>query len=211
VTVIKVCGLTNARDVKLAVRYGVWACGFVLTESPRRISAASAAELTPLTGDALSVAVVTTEPAGWVADALAEGGFDAVQLSAGGDGPSVAEMRAAAARRGLRPTVIAAFDTPDALTAEYVLYDARTPSAYGGTGSTLDWRALTRTDLPRDRMVLAGGLRPSNVDGAIKLVRPFAVDVASGIERAPGAKDAKLLRAFVGVVAGANYSGGGPA
>jgi phosphoribosylanthranilate isomerase len=56
--------------------------------------------------------------------------------------------------------------------------------------------------------VLAGGLLPSNVDGAIKLVRPFAVDVSSGIERTPGIKEPRLMRAFVGVVAGADLSGG---
>ncbi len=207
-TRIKICGLTNERDVKLVTQYGAWACGFVITASPRHVDVARAAELTPLSGDALAVAVVTTESAAWIAEALAGGGFNAVQLSAGGEGSSVAEVRAAAARRGLRPFIIAAADTPDSDSAELVLLDARTSDAYGGTGSTLDWRALAAADLPRDRMVLAGGLRPSNVDGAIKLVRPFAVDVAGGVERAPGVKDAKLLRAFFGVVAGANYSGG---
>jgi phosphoribosylanthranilate isomerase len=207
-TRIKICGFTNERDVKLAVQYGAWACGFIITKSPRHIEIARAAELTPLTGDALAVAVVTTEPAEWIVEALIRGGFDAVQLSAGADGPSVAEIRTLAAQHERRPFVIAAADTPDAGAAELILLDARTPDTYGGTGSTLDWRALAAAGLPRDRMVLAGGLRPSNVDGAIKLMRPFAVDVAGGVERSPGVKDPKLLRAFVGVVAGANYSRG---
>jgi phosphoribosylanthranilate isomerase len=204
-TQVKICGLTNEHDVKLAARFGVWACGFVLAESPRQLSVARAAELTPLTGDALAIAVVTTQSPDWIGEALSEGQFDAVQLSAGADGPSVKEVRHAAARFGRRPFVIAAIDTSDAGTAELVLLDARTHDAYGGTGTTLDWRALASTDLPRRRLVLAGGLRPSNVDGAIKLVRPFAVDVSGGIERAPGRKDPKLMRAFVGAVAGSNY------
>jgi len=207
-TRLKICGLTNARDVKLAARYGAWACGFAITASPRHIEPERAAGLTPLTGDALAVAVVTTEPGPWIAAALERGGFDAVQLSAGRDGVTVAELRAATSHLAQRPFVIAAVDTPDANAADLVLLDARTPDAYGGTGSTLDWRALAAADLPRNRMVLAGGLRPSNVDGAIKLVRPFAVDVAGGVECTPGVKDAKLLRAFFGAVAGANYSGG---
>ena len=110
-TRVKICGLTTAKDVKLAASYRAWACGFVLTESPRRVSVAQAAELTPLCGDSLAVAVVATEEPGWIAGAVAAGGFGAVQLSAGADGPSVAAVRAAALSRGLRPLVIAAADT----------------------------------------------------------------------------------------------------
>ncbi len=117
-------------------------------------------------------------------------------------------MRAAAERRGLRPRIIAATDTVDAHTADLILLDARTPDKYGGTGFTLDWKALAAARLPRERLVLAGGLRPSNVDGAIKLLRPYAVDVGSGVERSPGVKDPRLLRAFVGAVAGADHTGG---
>ena len=207
-TRIKICGLTLEKDVKLAAGHHAWACGFVLTDSPRQVSVARAAELTPLCGDSLVVAVVATEEPEWIAGAVAAGGFGAVQLSAGADGPSVAAVRAAALSRGLRPLVIAAADTEDADEADLVLLDARTPDAYGGTGRRLDWRALAAAKLPRERLVLAGGLLPSNVDGAIKLLHPFAVDVSSGIERTPGIKDPRLMRAFFGVVAGADISGG---
>jgi phosphoribosylanthranilate isomerase len=207
-THIKICGLTREADVKLAVSCGAWACGFIVSESPRHVDVARAAELTPLTGDALSVAVVTTETPDWIAGAVAEGGFDALQLSAGADGPGVADVRAAAERRGLRPRIIAAADTEGAQSADFILLDARTPDKYGGTGFTLDWKALAAARLPRERLVLAGGLRPSNVDGAIKLLRPYAVDVSSGVERSPGVKDPGMLRAFVGAVAGADHTGG---
>ena len=207
-TRLKICGLTTGRDVKHAASYGAWACGFVLSESPRQVSVERAAELTPLCGDSLAVAVVTVEEPAWIAGAVAAGGFGAVQLSAGADGASVAAVRAAALSRGLRPLVIAAADTEDAGDADLVLLDARTPEAYGGTGRRLDWRALAAAELPRERLVLAGGLLPSNVDGAIKLVRPFAVDVSSGIERTPGVKDHRLMRALFGVVAGADISRG---
>ena len=207
-TRVKVCGLTTERDVRLAAELGAWACGFVLSQSPRRVTVAQAAELVPHSGDALAVAVVTTEDPEWIAQAVVAGGFDAVQLSAGAEGPAVAAVRAAAQDRGLRPLVIAAGDIADA--ADLVLLDARTPDAYGGTGRTLDWQALAAETLPRERLVLAGGLRPSNVDGAIKLLRPHAVDVAGGVERSPGVKDPKLLRSFFGVVAGADHSAGTP-
>ena len=207
-TRVKISGLTTANNVKHAASYGAWACGFVLSESPRRVSVAQAAELTPLCGDSLAVAVVTTEEPAWIAGAVAEGGFGAVQLSAVTGGPSVAAVRAAAQNRGLRPLVIAAAETEGTDKADLVLLDARTPATYNGAGRRLDWKALAAANLPRERLVLAGGLLPSNVDGAIKLVRPFAVDVSSGIERSPGVKDSRLMRAFFGVVAGADISRG---
>src|SRR5674476_818419 len=97
-TRFKICGLTTGKDVKLAAGYRAWACGFVLSESPRRVSVARVAELTPLCGDSLAVAVVTTEEPQWIAGAVAAGGFGAVQLSAGAGGASVA-----AAGRGSAP------------------------------------------------------------------------------------------------------------
>src|SRR5665647_1556368 len=101
-TRVKICGLTTGKDVKLAAGYRAWACGFVLSESPRRVSVARAAELTPLCGDGLAVAVVTTEVPQWIAGAVAAGGFGAVQLSAGAGGASVAAVRAAAMTSGRR-------------------------------------------------------------------------------------------------------------
>ena len=149
---------------------------------------------------ALAVGVVTTEPPEWIAAALATAGLTAVQLSAGADGPTVAATRAAALSRGLRPLVIAAADTPDAADADLVLVDARAPGVYGGSGATLDWRALAADErLPTAGLVLAGGLTVGNVAEAIALVRPLAVDTSSGVELAgaPGHKDDGLLRAFL--------------
>jgi phosphoribosylanthranilate isomerase len=208
VTRVKICGLTGEADVRLAVACGAWACGFVLSQSPRRIDTARAAELTPLTHEALAVAVVTTEEPDWIVAAVEQGGFDAVQLSAGADGAPVAEVRAALEGRGLRPRLIAAADTVGADDADLLLLDARTPDRYGGTGDTLDWRVLAAAKLPRERLVLAGGLRPSNVDGAIKLLHPFAVDVGSGVESTPGVKERRLMRSFFGAVAAADHTGG---
>ncbi len=161
-----------------------------------------------------TVGVVTTEPPEWIAAALATAGLTAVQLSAGADGPTVAATRAAALSRGLRPLVIAAADTSDAADADLVLLDARAPGVYGGSGVTLDWRALAADErLPTAGLVLAGGLTVGNVAEAIALVRPLAVDTSSGVELAgaPGHKDDGLLRAFVCAVREADGGGGGGA
>ena len=124
-----------------------------------------------------------------------------MQLSAGADGPTVAQVRAAAARLRPRPLVIAAADTPDAALADFVLLDARIAGAYGGTGETLDWEALAADPAtPAGDLVLAGGLRPDNVGAAIAALHPAAVDVSSGVESAPGIKDAQRLRDFFAAV-----------
>lgn len=220
-TKVKVCGLTRAADVRLAASLGAWACGFVMSESTRRVSPERARRLAQAAAGTLTVGVVTTESAERVAVAVAAAGCDAVQLSAGADGPSVAAVRAAAARRGLRPLLIAAADTPDAADADLVLLDTRSPGRYGGTGRTLDWAALARggdssraasafaapsTGVAADpgRLVLAGGLTATNVAEAISTLRPFAVDVSSGVEASPGRKDEHLLTRFFAAVVAAD-------
>jgi len=208
-THVKVCGLTREVDVRLAVALGAWACGFVLCASPRRGAPARAARLARLAGPALTVAVVTTESAAWIAAALADSALAAVQLSAGADGPTVAEVRAATGSRGLRPQILAAADTPDADDADFALFDARSPGVYGGSGMTLDWPtlaadlALDADDTVSRRLVLAGGLVPDNVGEAITALSPYAVDVSSGVEfaDAPGRKDPDLLERFFAAVA----------
>ncbi len=208
-TGLKICGLTRESDVVAAVRCGAAACGFILSPSKRQITAARARELAEFAGGTFTVAVVTTESAAWIAERLDESELDAVQLSAGADGASVTDVRAAAARRGLRPRVIAAADTPDAGDADYVLLDARTPGVYGGTGTTLDWEALAAGDLPpRARLILAGGITPANAARAVATVAPGLLDVSSGIESAPGIKDHALLEALFAQVALADQRSG---
>lgn len=207
-TRVKVCGLTRESDVHAAVRLGACACGFVLSESLRQVTPERACWLAGEAGDALTVGVVTTETPEWIAAALGYADLRAVQLSAGADGPTVHDVRAAAAGRGLTPIVIAAADTPDAADADMVLLDARAPGAYGGTGVTLDWEALARSGPPEhERYVLAGGLTPSNVGQAIAALHPPVVDVSSGVEAEPGVKDPALLAAFFAAVADSNGHG----
>jgi len=200
-TRVKVCGLTRPGDVRLAAELGAWAVGFVLAESPRHVVPAQARALATEAGDAITVAVVTTQTAAWIAGAVATAGLAAVQLSAGADGPSVADLRAAAAEAGVEPLVIAAADTPDVELADFVLLDARAPGNYGGTGRRLDWERLAADPATPSRdLVLAGGLTPATVKAAIATLRPAIVDVSSGVEWVPGIKDAKRLRDFFAAV-----------
>ena len=184
--------------MRRAARLGAWACGFVLSASPRQVTPERAAWLAGEAGDALTVAVVTTEPPDWIADALAQAGLQAVQLSAGADGASVSAVREAAARRGLRPLIIAAADTPDAAAADLTLLDARTAQAYGGTGQALDWAALAHSrqtgevgppaPSARERLVLAGGLTPANVAQAIATCDPWPSTSPAASSRRPASR-----------------------
>jgi phosphoribosylanthranilate isomerase len=201
VTGIKVCGLTRAEDVRLAVELGAWAVGFVLAPSPRHIVPAQARDLAAAAGDVLTVAVVTTQRPAWIAAAVGSAGLGAVQLSAGADGPTVAELRRAAVDLGSRPLVIAAADTPDVELADFVLLDARAPGAYGGTGRRLDWEAIAADPAtPRKDLILAGGLGAANVAAAIAALRPAVVDVSSGVEWVPGIKEPTRLHEFFAAV-----------
>jgi phosphoribosylanthranilate isomerase len=196
-TRVKVCGLTRAEDVRLAVELGAWAVGFVLAASPRHIVPAKARELAGAAGDALTVGVFTTQTPAWIAAAVATAGLGAVQLSAGADGPTVAEIREACAQTDCHPLVIAAAGTPDVDLADFVLLDAKTPGVYGGTGRRLDWELLADDPAtPRKDLILAGGLKPAGVASAIAALHPVAVDVSSGVEWVPGIKDAPRLRDF---------------
>jgi phosphoribosylanthranilate isomerase len=215
VTLVKICGLTSVTDARLATGLGAWALGFVFTRSPRRVDPVAAAAIIaaargekragggaePIMQAPHAIAVVATEPAEWIAAALEESGADGVQLSAGAHGSPVADVLKAAARLRRRPLVIAAADTPDAHLADYLLLDARTSSAYGGTGETLDWAAIAAAQsTPPRNLVLAGGLRPDNGGTPIAALRPAVVDVSSGVEGLPGVKDPTRLRDFFAAV-----------
>ena len=200
-TRVKVCGLTRAEDVGLAVELGAWAVGFVLAASPRHIVPAKARDLAAAAGGALTVGVVTTQTPAWIAAAVTTAGLGAVQLSAGVHGPTVAQVREAAAETDRRLLVIAAVDTPDAELADFVLLDARAPGVYGGSGRRLDWELLAADPAtPHKDLVLAGGLKPAGVGAAITALHPVAVDVSSGVEWVPGIKDATRLRDFFAAV-----------
>ena len=196
---VKICGITNVDDARLAVEAGADLIGLnFYSPSPRYVSEPTARAICDLLPPSVwRVGVFVNAPRHQVA-ALAERlGLDAVQFH--GD-ETVSDCRGwqqktiKALRVGAEPLL------PDWSThpADYVLLDTYRPGRYGGTGTSFVWSRLA--GLPEDqrqRLILAGGLTPENVTTAIRTVQPWAVDVASGVERAPGHKDADKLRAFI--------------
>ena len=202
-TRVKICGITTWADARLSVDLGASALGFnFYPSSPRAISPAEAWNIIrrlPPFVDAVGV-FVNWPPL--VVDALARAlRLAAVQLH-GEESP--AELAALASRHKVikavrvgprfRPALLRRYWRADAL-----LLDGFAPKLRGGTGRTLDWR-VARDARRFGRIILAGGLTPDNVAEAIRIARPWAVDVASGVEARPGRKDPGKLRALFAAV-----------
>jgi|SRR5271166_1169690 len=204
---VKICGITKLEDAKLAVELGAHAIGLnFYTQSPRSLSPAAAAELV----DRLPAFVATVGVfVNWEAEPLVAL-CRAIHLSAaqlhGDESPAVVE--AVAAQIQIIKAVRLGHGTPPPAYAKFrsvagFLIDSAQQGQYGGTGATANWH-LARIAAQSHRVILAGGLSPENVGEAIRVVRPFAVDVTSGVESRPGRKDPAKLRAFFAEVARAN-------
>lgn len=212
-TRVKICGLKRSEDAVLAVQLGAWALGMIMWPgSPRYCPPEQAAELAAEHRRSAEIAGVfvndTLDEVVQTAEAV---GLSIVQLH-GDEGQQYCEE--VARRTGCR--VIKAFRVRDrsVLTefgkfrdVDFRLLDTYKAGIPGGTGETFDWSFIRerRSDLP---LILSGGLTPGNVAEAIATVRPYAVDVSSGVEVEPGVKDPEKMRAFVSAVREATSSGG---
>ncbi|MEP6802728.1 MAG: phosphoribosylanthranilate isomerase [Acidobacteriota bacterium] len=196
-TDVKVCGLTRAEDVALACELGARYLGFNFSAaSPRRISPAVAGRLVAVAPPhVLRVGVFVHESAEEMREAAEAAALDFVQLHR----PLRREDLDAAPRPVFAVTRIGNGGPPgpDATLARCraILFDTAVAGLAGGTGETFDWSLIAGTRWPVP-VFLAGGLAPENVGEAIARVRPSAVDVASGVESAPGVKDREKMARF---------------
>jgi phosphoribosylanthranilate isomerase len=217
---IKICGITHRPDAIIAAALGADAIGLNFFEGSRRYLSPSlngnVAAAIPQGVAKVGVFVnATADEINWTAERLR---LDFVQLAGDeppeliarlGGRPAIKSFRFAA--DGMR-SIVEYLDEAarlDALPAA-ILIDANQPGEFGGTGATVDWprlaNELSTTAHLQVPVVLAGGLKPENVAEAIEIVRPAAVDVASGVEFAPGRKDASLVSRFI-EAATAGFSG----
>jgi phosphoribosylanthranilate isomerase len=196
-TRVKVCGITTVEQAVACVDLGVDALGvnFVAT-SPRRVDEGVARAIVGAVGKrTLVVAVVAGMTVEAMRGLVERTGVGCLQLH--GDEPArdVAALlpHAYKAVRVAGPADVAA---AEAMPGEYVMVDAKVEGSLGGTGHSFDWSLVTELARKR-RLVLAGGLTPENVARAVEQVHPWCVDVASGVETAPGVKDLARVSAFV--------------
>ena len=205
-TRVKICGVTRLEDAQQAVDLGAAALGFnFYPPSPRYIEPGVARAIVGhLPPFVVPVGVFANETdAGRVISIAREAGATAVQLHGPGF-PDFDELLSAF-------TLVVAVPVREGFKVEELgklkpsayLLDAFDPDRPGGTGKTFDWNAA-REAKRYGPIILAGGLTPENVGRAVRVVRPFAVDVASGVEAAPGIKDPAKLRAFFAAVAEAD-------
>jgi len=206
--IVKICGVRTLDDALAALDAGADMLGFnFYAPSPRYIAPAACtrlvAHLRQRGPAATLVGVFVNHPPGQVAFILDECGLDLAQLH--GDEPP-ADLLALAPRafRAVRPrdldeahALAAAYTLPDPPNgAPALLEDAATGGAYGGSGQVTNWE-LAAALAAQTRLLLAGGLRPDNVAAAVAAVQPWGVDVASGVESAPGVKDPALMAEFI--------------
>ena len=206
---VKICGVTNWPDARLAVDLGADALGFnFYPPSPRSVSPAAAWEIIRRLPPMVSaVGVFVNWPADVVAALARSLRLEAVQLH--GDEPPAEARELAGAFRvikafavgpGFRLTTLRKYGAASAF-----LLDGFRGGLYGGTGRTADW-LVARQASRFGRIILAGGIKPDNVAKAIAEARPFAVDVASGVESRPGKKDPRALRDLMREVQAANHA-----
>lgn len=197
---VKICGITNAADALAAVDAGANLLGFnFYAKSPRRIAEDEAAKIRPrLPREVDAVGIFVNAPTADVAAMCKSLKLDAAQLHGDETAETVAELA------GSVPVVKAFrvdldFDLKtlkDYSRAFAFLFDAVVSGQYGGTGHSTDWDAARQAAV-KHRIILAGGLKVENVAAAVRIVRPYGIDVASGVESKPGKKDHGRLREFI--------------
>jgi phosphoribosylanthranilate isomerase len=215
---IKICANTSLKDAQLAVEAGADAVGFVFAPSPRRVTAAQVAAIVPhLPEEVEKIGVFVDATLDEIYSTVRECGLTGVQLhsAAGAEMPAQLRKRLGPELHILRVVHfgMGAAEACAALAADpnvdAILVDSRTAAAVGGTGVAFDWAAARKTLFKNVEaskcLIAAGGLNLENVAEAIATLRPWGVDVATGVEEAPGLKNPAKVWAFV---ASARAAGG---
>lgn len=195
---VKVCGVTNAEDASKAVYYGAWAVGFIFTKkSPRYVSPSRARKIIEkLPPFVTPVGVFVDQSERAVRDICKFTRISTVQFHG--------EEKAVYCKRFADFKVIKAFrigaffpvDEIKKYKVDAYLFDTYQEGQEGGTGKVFNWNLLREHKIEKP-VILSGGLNPQNIQEALSVANPFAVDVSSGVEKSPGIKDPRLIRAFL--------------
>jgi phosphoribosylanthranilate isomerase len=197
---VKICGITTLEDARLCIVAGADALGFnFYSGSVRCISPADFDWIRGLAGSVDRVAVVVNPTRSLLKELRESGCFEMIQFH-GDETPE--ECGASGGSEWIKAVRVRDVDVMReslVYSTPHILLDAWSPSAYGGTGEVADWAKIRDfvAEHPSRNFILAGGLKPNNVGEAIQMVAPIAVDVAGGVECAPGRKDPELVSAFI--------------
>lgn len=192
---VKICGITNKHDALAASALGADALGFVFAESPRRIDPEAVRDvIKELPPFVMTVGVFVNETGEKVRNIRDYCGLDFVQLHGDEDENYVASM----GRRVIKTLKVkdGVIPSTDGYANATLLLDAYSPVRAGGTGETFNWKLAGKPASERP-IILAGGLNPDNVKEAVETIKPYAVDVSSGVEKEYGRKDYAKLARFI--------------
>ena len=198
---VKICGITNLEDAQVAVSAGADALGFVFyAKSPRFVEPKVAKQIIlGLPPFVLPIGVFANEEQKVVRDIMEKCGLALAQIH-GDETPAYCESLERPILRGIRlkdrGSFLAMAEYKGRAGVRGFLVDAFSESAFGGTGKTADWD-LAAEAAKAAPILLAGGLNPENVQEAIQKVKPYGVDVSSGVEASPGKKDSEKVKAFI--------------
>jgi phosphoribosylanthranilate isomerase len=206
---VKVCGITNYQDAAMAVKLGAHALGFIFAQSPRWITPEKARDIIHAVPPFVqTVGVFVNERPDTMRQIVRFCGLDLVQLH--GDEPPEVCCE-------FMPHAIKAFRVRDGSVLQCIkpyhrkikamLFDTYTGEGRGGTGKTFDWNLAARGKALGIPLILSGGLTPSNIEKAISVVNPYAVDVNSGIEERTGKKDHLLMEKLMEKIRNADNRG----
>jgi phosphoribosylanthranilate isomerase len=194
---VKICGITDAADGRAAVEAGADALGFVFAPSPRRVTPRTAREIIALMPPFVAaVGVFVNEVRERVTEIAASCGLDYIQLH-GNEPPSLCNEWGRRAIKAVRVRDEASLAGLSNYHVAAYLLDSYVRGKSGGTGETFSWDIAVKAKSLGKPIILSGGLTKDNVVDAIKAVGPYAIDVSSGVESAPGKKDHSLVTEFI--------------
>ena len=200
-TQVKICGLTSVADARMAAEAGADLIGLMFYEgSPRHLTLMTAVEISrALPPFVLRVGVFVNPDEALVTRAIAECGLNLLQFH-GDETSDFCTQFGVMSLKALRVRDAESLNHLENFHTDAFLLDAYSKAGLGGTGEKFNWELAVEAQKFGKPIFLAGGLTPENVGDAVRKVRPFAVDVSSGVEFAPGKKDAAKVRAFIAAV-----------
>ena len=194
---VKICGITDMETAKRACEYGADALGFVFAESKRKITPKRAEEIIQeLPANVLKIGVFVNESVETIQKIADECGLTHVQLHGDEDNYQIRRLNIPSIK-SLGVTSESDMKNAQGYEADYILFDSPKEKFYGGNGKTFSWELLGHMPKElRKKTILAGGLNALNIEEAIRTVRPYMVDVSSGVET-EGKKDVEKIKQFI--------------
>ncbi len=201
-TMVKICGITNLNDAKIAVDYGTDAIGFVFAESVRKVSEKKVKTIVQkLPPFVTFVGLFVNETAKNIGDVCKYCGLDAIQLH-GNEPPNfLNRLRQYKIIKAFRIRTVSDIHPITRYKVNAILLDGYADNKMGGAGISFDWEIVKKVKASSP-IIIAGGLTHLNVLHAIKIANPYGVDVSSGVEDKPGKKDKRLIKKFIDAVKG---------